>query len=72
VRFLGVPVDAYLKLQEWNDAIVRECELIAALQPTPPGLPPRLLELAVCLPERFAAGRYRPTPLSRLPTTSRT
>jgi hypothetical protein len=55
VRFLGVPVDAYLSLQEWNDAVIRECELITALEPTPSYVPTRLLELAMRLTERFAA-----------------
>jgi hypothetical protein len=54
VRFLGVPVAAYLNLQEWIDAVIRECELIAALEQTPPHLPARLLELAAHLSERFA------------------
>lgn len=53
VRFLEVPVDTYLALQEWNDAVVRECELIAALD-SPPDLPTRLLELAVDLSDHFA------------------
>lgn len=53
VRFLEVPVDTYLALQEWNDAVVRECELIAALD-SPPDLPARLLELAVDLSDHFA------------------
>ncbi len=53
VRFLEVPVDTYLALQEWNDAVVRECELIAALD-SPPDLPARLLELAVRLSDHFA------------------
>jgi hypothetical protein len=57
VRFLGVPIDAYLALQEWNDAVVRECELIAALEPAPADMPARLLELAVRLSGRFAAAR---------------
>lgn len=29
VRFLGVPVDVYLRLQEQNDAVLRELELLA-------------------------------------------
>ncbi len=57
VRFLGVPVATYLALQEWNDAVVRECQLIAALEAAPEHLPPRLLELAVVLSERFASER---------------
>ncbi len=63
VRFRGVPVAAYLALQEWNDAVVRECELIAALEPVPADLPARLLELAVRLSGRFASERegYRET-----------
>lgn len=55
VHFLGVPVDAYLALQEWNDAVIRECELIAALGPGHSDLPPRLLDLAARLSGRFAA-----------------
>lgn len=57
VRFLAVPVDTYLSLQQWNDAVVRECELIAALDPSTTHVPPRLLELAVHLSGRFAAER---------------
>jgi hypothetical protein len=57
VRFLGVPIDAYLALQEWNDGVVRECELIAALEPPPADMPPRLLELAIRLSGRFATER---------------
>ncbi|MDQ1393474.1 MAG: hypothetical protein QOF30_2451 [Acidimicrobiaceae bacterium] len=57
VHFLGVPIDAYLALQEWNDAVVRECELIAALEPAPADMPARLLELAIRLSGRFAAAR---------------
>jgi hypothetical protein len=57
VRFCAVPVGVYLALQEWNDAVVRECELIAALEPVPTDLPARLLELAVRLSGRFASER---------------
>jgi hypothetical protein len=54
VRFVAVPVDAYLALQEWNDAINRECELISALGPGRSDLPPRLVDLAASLSGRFA------------------
>jgi hypothetical protein len=54
VEFLAVPVDAYLALQEWNDAVIRECELIAALGPGRSDLSPRLLDLAARLSSRFA------------------
>jgi hypothetical protein len=55
VQFLGVPVATYLALQEWNDALVRECGLIAALGPGHSNLPSRLVDLAGLLSERFAA-----------------
>jgi len=48
-------VDAYLALQEWNDAVIRECELIAALGPGRSDLSPRLLDLAARLSGVFAA-----------------
>lgn len=57
VRFLGVPVDAYLGLQEWNDAVIRECQLIAAVDPLPAHIPARLLELALRLSGHFASQR---------------
>jgi hypothetical protein len=55
VKFLGVPIATYLALQEWNDALVRECGLIAALGPGHSDLPTRLVDLAGLLSERFAA-----------------
>ncbi len=39
VRFLGVPVDSYLCLQEQNDAILRELELVA-YSPAPDRIEP--------------------------------
>jgi hypothetical protein len=54
VQFLGVPIATYLALQEWNDALVRECGQIAALGPGHSDLPPRLVDLAGLLSERFA------------------
>ncbi|MDQ1429360.1 MAG: hypothetical protein QOK39_2836 [Acidimicrobiaceae bacterium] len=63
VQFLGVPIATYLALQEWNDALVRECGQIAALGPGHSGLPPRLVDLAGLLSERFAeeSEAYRDT-----------
>lgn len=57
VRFLAVPVDAYLALQTWNDAVNRECGLIAALGPVRSDLPSRLVDLAIWLSGRFASDR---------------
>ncbi len=63
VQFLGVPIATYLALQEWNDALVRECGQIAALGPGHSHLPPRLVDLAGLLSERFAeeSEAYRDT-----------
>ncbi|HZD65072.1 MAG TPA: hypothetical protein VE152_03140 [Acidimicrobiales bacterium] len=54
VWFLGVPVATYLRLQERNDAVMRECSLVL-IAPDTETIPPRLLELAAILPERLAA-----------------
>jgi len=54
VQFLGVPIATYLALQEWNDALMRECGQIAALGPGHSDLSPRLVDLAGLLSDRFA------------------
>jgi anti-sigma regulatory factor (Ser/Thr protein kinase) len=65
VLFPGVPVDAYLALQEHNDALYRELELLAieaAEDPSAATRPPRLATLARELlgPEfRDASDAYR-------------
>lgn len=54
VVLLGYPVDLGLGLQEHYEAVVRECQLLAA--PRVPGadpLPSRLLDLATILAERY-------------------
>ncbi len=54
VRFLQVPVDAYLALQEHNDGVFRECALLAGLDPATSSVPSDLLHLAWRLNEQFA------------------
>ncbi len=56
VVLVGYPVDLGLRLQEHYEAVVRECQLLAA--PRAPGadaLPERLLELAAILADRYLA-----------------
>jgi len=57
VDYLGVPVAAYLALQEDNDDLVRDCELLLTTRARPGSTPPRLLDAALALTERFARAR---------------
>lgn len=59
VRFVGVPVKAYLELQQYNDALFREIELIGIALDTPGGHgedePDRLVSLVEQLRPMFRA-----------------
>jgi anti-sigma regulatory factor (Ser/Thr protein kinase) len=56
VVLVGYPVDLGLRLQEHYEAVVRECQLMAApREPWSTPLPPRLVELATILSQRYTA-----------------
>src|ERR671934_244328 len=55
VRFVGVPVRAYLELQQYNDALFRELELIDVELRARPASPTPLPERLVRLVEEFRA-----------------
>lgn len=57
VHFLGVPVGEYLRLQERNDAVFRECALLAASQSESEDIPQSLVALAKHISEHVAHSR---------------
>lgn len=63
MRFVGVPVKAYLELQQYNDALFREIELIGIALDTPGARgedePGRLVSLVEQLRPMFRASSDR-------------
>jgi hypothetical protein len=57
VHFLAVPVPEYLQLQEWNDAVFRECALLAVGDSGDDAVPQSLVRLARRISDHFARSR---------------